>query len=164
MEDIISNLEMVLTAVYDNDGNNVLNKYIDCKSSLDLKEEKKETEESNDKNHKWNTSRIRSASLHLQSPFYIDSENGIEFKIELIKGEHQDETDIYIILKSMPVDMRQLSMRCDVKIEQKNISMTGVVHFRQNRLKSKMIQVAFNFADLEEVTFSINMNVIEQYQ
>ena len=156
------NLEMILTAVYDEDGNDVSNKYINWKMK-DLDEMKEDNDENAACDYKWI---ITNLELEIfGSPFFEYCEDEIKFKIELdLRKDDGSDDEIYVILKSMPLHLKQLSLKCDIKIEEINVSISGIVHFKQCKLRAKLIDIVFDLEDLTELTILTNISVIAKYQ
>ena len=156
------NLEMILTTVYDDNGNDVTNKYIECKTN-DLDDGEDEEDKKGENNHyKWN---ITNLDAIVESSYYVFSEDEIEFKIELDLRKENRYNNIYIILKSMPLHLKQLSIKCDIKIEEINANISGFVHFKRGgKLRALIDSAEFELEDIEEMTILLNMNLIAKYQ
>lgn len=151
-------LEMILTGVYDKNGNDLSENYIN-----DTEQEQKEVIINDNVNstndYKWNINNLEAEIL--ESPFYSLPGEEIEFKIEL----NQKEDEISVILKPM-TNLKQLSMECVLKIEAMNVIISGIVHFKKHKLKGSMINTMPRFAtvtDLDEICVLINVNVITKH-
>ena len=157
-EELTLNLEIILPAVYDKTGNDVSNQYIESKTD-DLDEV---NEESND--YYWD---ITNLDLEiLESPFYIFSEDQIEFKIQLDLTKNDEMYDkIYIILKSMPSNIKQLTIKYVIQIDEINVDISGIVTFTQNKLKLSLIdEWALNTSDnIKEMIVTVNTEFVSKY-
>ena len=95
----------------------------------------------------------------------------------LIAKDNGNKYDkIFVILKPMPKDMQQISMKCDMKIHQKkrpyeddddpdrNAMISGIVHFRQNKLTALMVKfMGVEWTINQEMPILVNMSVIATY-
>ena len=167
VEELIFNLEMMLTAIYDNDGNDLSRKYIyDKKDDLDVGELKENYDHGtvNSVNHyRWDINNLEPKIV--ESQFYDDIKNGFEFKVQLDCTKDVDNSDkIYIILKSMPSDFKQLSIECNIKIEEINANISGIAHFKESKLKGLLVDVTFDLEEVEKMTVAITMKVIAKWQ
>ena len=137
--------------------------YIDYEIS-DMDESKEENHTIvNVTDHTWNVTNLDSKVI--ESPFYYDVQNEFEFKVQLDFTKDGDEGDkIYIILKSMPSDLQQLSMKCNIKIEEVNTNISGIVHLKQKKLKGVLVDVVFDLEAVKTMTLITNIDVIAKYQ
>ena len=154
VEEFTFNLEMILTAVYDKNGNDLSEQYF---NDTDEKQEEINNIDTNLIDYKWNIKCTEPEIL--QSPFYVLVKDEIEFMIEL----NQKQEEIYVILNSME-NLQQLSMKCVLKIEELDVIISGIVHFKRGKLKGLLIETMPNFeTDMVETNILINMNVITKY-
>ena len=160
IDELTLNLEMILTAVYDANGNDSLFKYIVCKTE-EFDEEKGKNEEEIDARDiwifEWKIPNLDSKVL--QSPFYTYPDDKIEFKIEFDLAAYT----IHAILKEMPDHLKQFSMKFDIEIQDINNNISGYAHFKRNKLKAKIIDVALDLKDVKKMTVTINTCVIAMY-
>ena len=56
-------------------------------------------------------------------------------------------------------------MMFDLKLEQINVNISGIVHFKHDKLKRSLLDIGFDLQDedIEELTISISVSVIAKY-
>ena len=65
----------------------------------------------------------------------------------------------------MPLNLKQLSMRCDIKIEDINVNISNIVHFKQNKLKALLIDdILLHWDNMEKMTVLINMEIVAKHE
>ena len=108
----------------------------------------------------------------METPFFVMENNqNIEYKVQFNhkKRENNDESEIFVFLKSLPIGVQGLTVMCTIEISvagnARPIRFSGVVHFIQNELKSLLLDVVEMdiLGSADKALAIINMEVIEQY-
>ena len=137
-------------------------------SNLDnYDEEKHDSNYENTEDYQWNITNLQDLKkmFAIESPFYIYSNDEIEFRMKLdLRKNHYSDDEIYIILKSLPANIKQLSLKCEIKIEEFNLNLLGILHFKQTKLKAKITNFKLKKSDMKEMmTMTIRMHTIANY-
>ena len=80
----------------------------------------------------------------------IDDDQDIEFKIELCDSNEDNDTEIYVSLKSLPPNKSRLCLICGIYLSEIDVNLSGILQFNENKLKAIMID-------------SIALNMYKQY-
>ena len=71
---------------------------------------------------------------------------------------------MFIVLKSMPANIKQLSLKFDIEFQEFDLNVTGILHFKQTNLNAKITHFRFKKSDMKEMTMIITMHTIAKYQ
>ena len=72
-----------------------------------------------------------------ESPYHIESKDNIELEIVFNLQRKYGEHKLLVILQSMPGNLKQVSIKCGVRIEVMDSNMSGVVGDNQNKSMNK---------------------------
>ena len=128
-------VEMTLFAVWDANGNDVTKEYVEYQDRVIISEikEKRVTVTSECQLELKRNSKISSA-------YYKMLDQDIEYKVQFDIPETYDDdnVEIFVEIKSLPSYIDRLCCFCMINIKELNIDISGIVHFRQTRLKDTL--------------------------
>ena len=94
----------------------------------------------------------------IDSPFFKFGQHGLQYKIIFDYCDESDQTKIIVSVKSTPKWVKQINLKCKIYLctINRNVEISGIIYFDQNRLKSVLINVislGLNTRELDKLTF-----------
>ena len=145
-------LQMTLLAVYDTNGDDVTDECL---------EQKENAHNDITVRHEWKCDEVNVTKL--ESSYFRLIQYGLEYKVLFDGSNDQGSTEIVICVKELPKWMKQINLKCQVILVEKNVEICGVIYFTQNKLKSVLIdciKLEGNLTELDSLTFTITMQEI----
>ena len=104
-----------------------------------------------------------SVNILQQSP--LNEFEGIKFEIELKTSEGNDDDDtIFFIADSSPDGVNQVSIKCEIKIEDIGANIRGTIHFKRDKLRALLVDtVILNLEETDRLSMNMKMQSIAKY-